>query len=67
MIFFQVLDAGTIHAYDEPYNLLQDENGIFYKMVQQTGKQEAVALLEAAKQVSFTLNAYLEMTWRFTS
>uniref|UniRef100_A0A3Q4AMX3 Cystic fibrosis transmembrane conductance regulator n=1 Tax=Mola mola TaxID=94237 RepID=A0A3Q4AMX3_MOLML len=62
-----VLDAGTIHAYDEPYNLLQDENGIFYKMVQQTGKQEAAALLEAAKQVSFTLNAYLEMTWRFTS
>lgn len=31
-----------------------DPAGIFSKMVQQTGKQEAVALLEAAKQVGFT-------------
>uniref|UniRef100_A0A672ZTL0 Cystic fibrosis transmembrane conductance regulator n=1 Tax=Sphaeramia orbicularis TaxID=375764 RepID=A0A672ZTL0_9TELE len=46
-----VLDAGRIHAYDEPYTLLQDEDGIFYKMVQQTGKQEAAALLEAAQKV----------------
>ncbi|XP_068575379.1 ATP-binding cassette sub-family C member 4 [Cebidichthys violaceus] len=45
-----VLDAGRIHAYDEPYTLLQDPDGIFYKMVQQTGKQEAAALLEVAKQ-----------------
>ncbi|CAJ1086990.1 multidrug resistance-associated protein 4 [Xyrichtys novacula] len=45
-----VLDAGRIHAYDEPYTLLQDTEGIFYKMVQQTGKQEAAALLQAAKQ-----------------
>uniref|UniRef100_A0A3B5PXI0 Multidrug resistance-associated protein 4-like n=1 Tax=Xiphophorus maculatus TaxID=8083 RepID=A0A3B5PXI0_XIPMA len=44
-----VLDAGQIHAYDEPHVLLQDTEGIFYKMVQQTGKQEAAALLEAAK------------------
>uniref|UniRef100_A0A3Q2TB68 Cystic fibrosis transmembrane conductance regulator n=1 Tax=Fundulus heteroclitus TaxID=8078 RepID=A0A3Q2TB68_FUNHE len=49
-----VLDAGQIHAYDEPHILLQDTQGIFYKMVQQTGKQEAAALLEAAKQVSLT-------------
>lgn len=48
-----MLDAGQIHAYDAPYTLLQDQEGIFYKMVQQTGKQEAAALLEAAKQVSF--------------
>ncbi|XP_056156902.1 ATP-binding cassette sub-family C member 4-like [Lampris incognitus] len=45
-----VLDAGQIHAYDEPYTLLQDQDGIFYKMVQHTGKQEAAALLEAAKR-----------------
>ncbi|KAK7893417.1 hypothetical protein WMY93_022569 [Mugilogobius chulae] len=45
-----VLDAGRISAYDEPYTLLQDHKGIFYNMVQQTGKQEALALLEAAKQ-----------------
>lgn len=50
----QVLDAGKIHAYDEPYTLLKDKDGIFYKMVQQTGKQEAAALLEAAKEVRFT-------------
>ncbi|XP_077957966.1 ATP-binding cassette sub-family C member 4-like isoform X1 [Gasterosteus aculeatus] len=47
-----VLDAGRIHAYDQPYNLLQDTEGIFFKMVQQTGKQEAAALLAAAKRVS---------------
>ncbi|XP_049425688.1 multidrug resistance-associated protein 4 [Epinephelus fuscoguttatus] len=45
-----VLDAGKIDAYAEPYTLLQDPGGIFYKMVQQTGKQEAAALLKAAKQ-----------------
>ncbi|XP_041822000.1 ATP-binding cassette sub-family C member 4-like isoform X1 [Chelmon rostratus] len=45
-----VLDAGKIHAYDEPYTLLRDREGIFYQMVQQTGKQEAAALLELAKQ-----------------
>lgn len=50
----QVLDAGRIHAYAEPYVLLQDDNNIFYKMIQQTGKQEAAALLEAAKQVRFS-------------
>lgn len=44
-----VLDAGKITAYDDPYTLLQDPDGIFYKMVQQTGKQEAAALLELAK------------------
>ncbi|XP_053272848.1 ATP-binding cassette sub-family C member 4 [Pleuronectes platessa] len=44
-----VLDAGRVHAYDEPYTLLQNPQGIFSKMVQQTGKQEAAALLEAAK------------------
>uniref|UniRef100_A0A4W5MSP1 Cystic fibrosis transmembrane conductance regulator n=1 Tax=Hucho hucho TaxID=62062 RepID=A0A4W5MSP1_9TELE len=50
-----VLDAGQIHAYDEPYTLLQNHDGIFFKMVQQTGRQEAVALLQSAKQVSSTL------------
>ncbi|KAL1021945.1 hypothetical protein UPYG_G00020230 [Umbra pygmaea] len=45
-----VLDAGQIHAYDEPYTLLQNHKGIFFKMVQQTGRQEAVDLLQSAKQ-----------------
>ncbi|CAL1598298.1 unnamed protein product [Knipowitschia caucasica] len=61
-----VLDAGRISAYDEPYTLLQDKQGIFYKMVQQTGKQEAVSLLESAKKAynnrsrSNTSNGHLE-------
>jgi len=33
--------AGRIQAYDEPYALLQDPNGIFYKMVQVSGRREA--------------------------
>ncbi|CAL8406684.1 unnamed protein product [Arctogadus glacialis] len=45
-----VLDAGEIKAYDAPYTLLQDPEGIFYKMVQQTGQQEAEDLLASAKQ-----------------
>uniref|UniRef100_A0A8C7QZ85 Cystic fibrosis transmembrane conductance regulator n=1 Tax=Oncorhynchus mykiss TaxID=8022 RepID=A0A8C7QZ85_ONCMY len=49
-----VLDAGQIHAYDEPHTLLQNHDGIFFKMVQQTGRQEAVALLQSAKQVTNT-------------
>ncbi|XP_016365866.1 multidrug resistance-associated protein 4-like [Sinocyclocheilus rhinocerous] len=45
-----VLDAGRIHEYDAPHVLLQNQNGIFYKMVQQTGKAEAASLLQTAKQ-----------------
>uniref|UniRef100_A0A8C8I6P8 Cystic fibrosis transmembrane conductance regulator n=1 Tax=Oncorhynchus tshawytscha TaxID=74940 RepID=A0A8C8I6P8_ONCTS len=54
-----VLDAGQIHAYDEPHTLLQNHDGIFFKMVQQAGRQEAVALLQSAKQVSSTQNGNL--------
>ncbi|KAL7891061.1 hypothetical protein AOLI_G00005370 [Acnodon oligacanthus] len=45
-----VLDAGRIHDYDEPHVLLQNQDGIFYKMVQQTGKAEAASLKQLAKQ-----------------
>uniref|UniRef100_A0A8C8MFZ8 Cystic fibrosis transmembrane conductance regulator n=1 Tax=Oncorhynchus tshawytscha TaxID=74940 RepID=A0A8C8MFZ8_ONCTS len=55
-----VLDAGQIHEYDEPYTLLQNHDGIFFKMVQQTGRQEAVALLQSAKQVSSTLTQQMD-------
>ncbi|XP_078799220.1 uncharacterized protein LOC144990190 [Oryzias latipes] len=50
----KVLDAGRIRAFAEPLVLLQDPDSIFFKMVQQTGKQEASALHEAAKRVSST-------------
>ncbi|XP_034417448.1 multidrug resistance-associated protein 4-like [Cyclopterus lumpus] len=46
-----VLDAGRIQEYDEPYVLLQNQEGLFYQMVQQTGKAEAASLLHTAKQV----------------
>ncbi|CAM4620699.1 unnamed protein product [Leuciscus chuanchicus] len=45
-----VLDAGRIHEYDAPHVLLQNQKGILYKMVQQTGKAEASSLLQTAKQ-----------------
>ncbi|XP_067315095.1 ATP-binding cassette sub-family C member 4-like isoform X2 [Pseudorasbora parva] len=45
-----VLDAGQIHEYDAPHVLLQNQNGILYNMVQQTGKAEAASLLQTAKQ-----------------
>uniref|UniRef100_A0A671RX07 Cystic fibrosis transmembrane conductance regulator n=1 Tax=Sinocyclocheilus anshuiensis TaxID=1608454 RepID=A0A671RX07_9TELE len=54
-----VLDAGRIHEYDAPHVLLQNQNGIFYKMVQQTGKAEAASLLQTAKQVSRALHIAL--------
>uniref|UniRef100_A0A7N9AKI1 Multidrug resistance-associated protein 4 n=1 Tax=Mastacembelus armatus TaxID=205130 RepID=A0A7N9AKI1_9TELE len=47
-----VLDAGRIREYDEPYVLLQNHDGLFYQMVQQTGKAEAASLLHTAKQVT---------------
>ncbi|XP_037095749.1 multidrug resistance-associated protein 4-like isoform X1 [Syngnathus acus] len=46
-----VLDASKIHEYDEPYVLLQNHRGLFYQMVQQTGRAEAASLLHMAKQV----------------
>ncbi|XP_053420094.1 ATP-binding cassette sub-family C member 4 isoform X2 [Nycticebus coucang] len=51
-----VLDSGRLKEYDEPYVLLQNEDSLFYKMVQQLGKAEAAALTETAKQVYFKKN-----------
>lgn len=49
-----VLDAGQLIQYDTPYNLLHEQNGIFYHLVQQTGPQMAAkltALASAAKDM----------------
>ncbi|XP_035533961.1 multidrug resistance-associated protein 4-like [Morone saxatilis] len=47
-----VLDSGTIQELDCPFTLLQNKEGAFYNMVQQTGQAEATALLEAARQAA---------------
>ncbi|KAL3847448.1 hypothetical protein ACJMK2_018354 [Sinanodonta woodiana] len=44
-----VLDEGRIVEFDHPHLLLLNPNGIFYKMVHQTGKSEKDHLLEIAK------------------
>ncbi|XP_029065759.1 multidrug resistance-associated protein 4 isoform X2 [Monodon monoceros] len=56
-----VLDSGRLKEYDEPYVLLQNRDGLFYKMVQQLGKAEAAAVTETARQVYFKRN-YPEIT-----
>ncbi|KAK3096011.1 hypothetical protein FSP39_021917 [Pinctada imbricata] len=44
-----VLDEGKIVEFDHPYSLLQDNDGVFNKMVQQTGKAEFDHLMEIAR------------------
>ncbi|XP_016663044.1 probable multidrug resistance-associated protein lethal(2)03659 [Acyrthosiphon pisum] len=39
-----VIDAGTVVEFDHPHNLLKNENGFFYKMVAQTGQNNAQSL-----------------------
>ncbi|XP_023930136.1 multidrug resistance-associated protein 4 isoform X1 [Lingula anatina] len=45
-----VLDQGKIREFDEPYTLLQNEDSFFFKMVEQTGKQDAATLKDMARQ-----------------
>ncbi|CAN9498397.1 unnamed protein product [Ophioblennius macclurei] len=47
-----VLDNGSIVELDKPYNLLQNPDGVLYKMVQQLGQAEAAAMLELARKAS---------------
>lgn len=47
-----VMDAGRMVEFDHPFNLLQNEDGVFYGMVQQTGKTMAESLKTIA------LNSY---------
>uniref|UniRef100_A0A3Q1N659 ATP binding cassette subfamily C member 4 n=1 Tax=Bos taurus TaxID=9913 RepID=A0A3Q1N659_BOVIN len=41
-----VLDSGIYREAGEPHNLMQNENSLFYKMVQQLGQAEVTALTE---------------------
>ena len=44
-----VMDAGKLVEYDHPHKLLKNEDGHFYKMVEQTGKSMGNALKNIAK------------------
>ncbi|XP_027412882.1 multidrug resistance-associated protein 4-like [Bos indicus x Bos taurus] len=44
-----VLDSGTRKEHNQPNTLLQDENSLFYKMVQQLGEAKAAVLSKMAK------------------
>uniref|UniRef100_A0A1B6D788 ABC transmembrane type-1 domain-containing protein n=1 Tax=Clastoptera arizonana TaxID=38151 RepID=A0A1B6D788_9HEMI len=44
-----VLDAGMLVEFDHPYKLLQNHEGIFFHLVQQTGKSMASHLTDLAR------------------
>lgn len=46
-----VMDAGRLVEFDQPYVLMQNQEGVLYGMVQQTGKAMADALITIAKEV----------------
>lgn len=46
-----VIDAGTVVEFDHPHKLLQNINGFFYGMVQQTGMTTARLLHHIASEV----------------
>ena len=48
-MILQVLDAGRLVEFDEPYILLQKEDSLFTMMVQESGKAEEAKLVEVAK------------------
>uniref|UniRef100_A0A4W2HUP1 Multidrug resistance-associated protein 4 n=1 Tax=Bos indicus x Bos taurus TaxID=30522 RepID=A0A4W2HUP1_BOBOX len=59
--WIMVLDSGRMKEYGHPYDLLQNTNSLFYKMVQQLGETEAAALTERAKQVSLLQAVVVEI------
>ena len=47
---FQVLDAGYLKEFNEPYNLLRCRNSLLYQLVAQTGHAEAQKLFDIARK-----------------
>ncbi|KAF5304447.1 hypothetical protein FQA39_LY09643 [Lamprigera yunnana] len=45
-----VLDAGEIVEYDHPYNLIRNQNGTFYSMLQQLDTSVVNSLIDIAKK-----------------
>lgn len=54
-----VMDAGCMVEFGRPFDLLQNKQGVFYGMVQQTGKVMAEALYRVAEQVSNNSNTLI--------
>ncbi|XP_044751806.1 ATP-binding cassette subfamily C member 4-like [Coccinella septempunctata] len=55
-----VMDSGTVVEYDHPFILLQNPDGIFYKMVAETGRAMSEQLKRIAKQSYQKLRALHE-------
>lgn len=53
-----VMDAGAMVEFDHPYNLLKNENGFLYKMVEQTGPSNSDLLHSIASEV-FKIGIFL--------
>uniref|UniRef100_A0AAA9TD18 Multidrug resistance-associated protein 4 n=1 Tax=Bos taurus TaxID=9913 RepID=A0AAA9TD18_BOVIN len=49
--WIMVLDSGTRKEHNQPNNLLQDKNSLFYKMVQQLGEAKVRLLREAVIKI----------------
>lgn len=47
-----VMDFGHAAEFDEPHNLLQNKDGIFYSMVEALGPQEFARLSQIAEEKS---------------
>ena len=45
-----VMDAGRLVEFDTPFNLLQDNRGLFYEMVKQTGPEFEAMLHSMAEE-----------------
>lgn len=58
-----VMDAGRNVEFGHPYELLQREDGVFYQLVQQTGKAMADNLSKIAKSVSLVYKSGGGYTW----
>jgi len=48
-----VMDKGKVVEFDHPYNLLQNNEGVFFKMVEQTGPATSDFLHRIAAEVHF--------------
>lgn len=48
-----VLDSGVLVDYDTPYDLLRKQSGVFYSLVQETGKRMSKKLFQIAQDTYF--------------